>query len=60
MADYYYGVNKGKNQDTAAVGTSTNSTDVEIRIKDTVTRQEALNAVNNLINYILTQNFPPA
>ena len=59
---YYYGINKGQNEYTAVVGTSTNSTDVEIVVNATnVTDRQALKvALENLMNFILRQNYPPA
>lgn len=59
---YYYGINKGQNEYTAVVGTSTNSTDVEIVVNQTnVTDRQALKvALENLMNFILRQNYPPA
>lgn len=59
---YYYGINKGQNEYQAVVATSTNSTDVEIVVNATnVTDRQSLKiALENLINYILRQNYPPA
>ena len=57
----YYGINKGDGEYAAASSTSsTTSKDVEIVVNDTnvTTRQELLNAVTNLINFILRSNFP--
>lgn len=61
MADYYYGINKGLNEYTATVGTSTQSTTIEVRVNDTVTtRQEVINALRSLENFLTRQNYPPA
>lgn len=59
---YYYGVNKGKNLDTAVVGTSTNTTDVEIVVNATnVTDKVALLvALEALEAFIVKSNYPPA
>ena len=59
---YYYGINKGASEATAAVGTSTNSTDVEIVVNATnvTDRQSLLISLERLVNFILQQNYPPA
>lgn len=59
---YYYGINKGANEYTAVVGTSTNSTDVEIVVNSTnVTDRQSLKvALENLLNFIIRSNWPPA
>ena len=59
---YYYGINKGDGEYSAAVSTSTTSKDVEIVVNQTnVTDRQALKvALENLINFILRQNYPPA
>lgn len=62
MAQVYYGINLGKNQDAAVVNTSTNSTDLELRVDTSkiVNREDALQLVENLWNFLLGQNFPYA
>jgi hypothetical protein len=62
MAQVYYGVNRGKNFESAAVGTSTNSTDVEIRIDTSkvFTREEAYEAIEQLESFILQNVYPYA
>lgn len=62
MAQVYYGINLGKNQDSAVVNTSTNSTDLELRVDTSkiVNREDALQLVENLWNFVLGQNFPYA
>ena len=62
MAQVYYGINLGKNQDTAVVGTSTNSTDLELRVDTSkiVNREDAYQLIENLWNFVLSQNFPYA
>jgi NACalpha-BTF3-like transcription factor len=59
---YYYGINKGESEYTAAVSTSSTSKDVEVVVNATnVTDRQALKtALENLINFILRQNYPPA
>lgn len=59
---YYYGINKGENEYQAVVGTSTNSTDVEIVVNATniTTREALLVALEKLENFIIRQNYPPA
>lgn len=61
MASNYYGINAGKNADTAVVASSTNSTDVEIRYDTTnvTSREQLLIAIDNLKNFILQQTFAP-
>lgn len=61
MATYYYGINAGKGIDTAVVGTSTNSTDIEITFDDTkvADKQTLLNAIENLEAFITNQLFKP-
>lgn len=61
MTNYYYGINKGKNLDTAVVNTSTNSTDVEVNVNgaNVTDKQTVLLALNNLIDYIVQLGFPP-
>lgn len=58
---YYFGINDGDGE-YAAVSSSVSSTgkDVEIVVNQTniQTRQELLNAVTNLINFILRSNWP--
>ena len=57
----YYGINKGDNEYAAASSTSaTTSKDVEIVVNTTnvTTRQELLNSLVNLQNFILRSNWP--
>lgn len=60
MAQVYYGVNRGKNFESAAVGTSTNSTDVEIRVNTStvLAREELYEAIRQLENFILQNVYP--
>lgn len=60
MAQVYYGVNRGKNFESATVATSTQSNNVEIRVDTSVvlTREEFLEAVKQLTNFIVQQNYP--
>ena len=55
MASVYYGINRGKNFETAVVASSTSSTDVEIRVDSTkiLSREELFEAIEQLENYIL-------
>lgn len=61
MTTYYYGVNKGKNLDTAVVGTSTNSTDVEISVNgaNVTDKQAAKVAIEVLLDYLTMLPFTP-
>lgn len=62
MANYYYGINKGQRQEDVVVGTSTNSTGMELFITGTsfLTREEALTALENIENFLLQNIYPPA
>jgi hypothetical protein len=58
---YYYGLNDGDNEYAAASSTSAStSKDVEIVVNNTniQTRQELVNAINNLLNFIVRSNWP--
>jgi hypothetical protein len=59
----YYGINEGDNEYEAAVSTSaTTSKEIEIVVNDTAftDRASVLIAIDNLKNFILRQNYPPA
>jgi hypothetical protein len=59
----YYGLNEGDNEYEAAVSTSaTTSKEVEIVVNDSVVTDRAtlLITLENLRNFILRQNYPPA
>lgn len=60
MAQVYYGANLDQNIDTIVVGTSTNSTDVEVRVNtgNVSNRTDLLVALENLKNAILIQPYP--
>jgi|GEM_PF-5514652 len=60
MAQVYYGVNRGKNFETATVATSTQSNDVEIRVNtsNVLSREEFLEALMQLENFIVQQLYP--
>jgi hypothetical protein len=60
MASAYYGLDAGKNADSAEVGSSTNSTDIEIRADMTkvLSREALLVGIDNLKAFILEQSFP--
>lgn len=58
----YFGINTGDNEYQAAVGAATTSKDVEIVINTNAnvpSRQDLLNAVEKLENFILRQNYYP-
>jgi hypothetical protein len=58
---YYFGLNDGDNEYAAASSTtSTTSKDIEIVVNNTNvgSRQELLNGLNNLINFIVRSNWP--
>lgn len=58
---YYYGLNKGDNEYAAASSSaSTTSKDVEIVVNNTnvTARQELLNAIDNLRNFVIRNNWP--
>lgn len=59
----YYGINEGDNEYEAAVSSSaTTSKEIEIVVNDTAftDRASVLIAIDNLKNFILRQNYPPA
>lgn len=60
MAQVYYGVNRGKNFESATVNTSTQSNDVEIRVNtaNVLSREELLEALSQLENLIVQNNYP--
>lgn len=60
MADRFYGINKGLDQTTVTDGAATTSKAIELRVNDTVTeRQQVIDGVRNILNYLLQTNFPP-
>lgn len=60
MAQVYYGVNRGKNSESATVATSTQGNDVEIRVNtgNVLTREEFLEAILQLKNSIIQNVYP--
>lgn len=58
---YYYGVNAGDSEYAAAVSSSTTSKDVEIVVNATnvTSKEQLLLAVENLMNFILRNGYPP-
>lgn len=59
----YYGINRGDNEYEAEVSSSSStSKEVEIVVNDTNVpgRDDLLEALENLRNFILRQNYPPA
>lgn len=61
MTNYYIGINQGQNEYQAVVGTSTNSTDIEININgaNVPDRQSVLTAMEKLEQYILRLPWTP-
>ena len=61
MTNYYIGINQGQNEYQAVVGTSTNSTDIEININgaNVPDRQSVLIAMEKLEQYILRLPWTP-
>lgn len=62
MASVYYGVNLGQHDADVAIGTSTNSTDVELRVDTSkiTTREQVNELVATLHAQVLKQAFPYA
>lgn len=60
MAQVFYGVNRGKNFETATVNTSTQGNDVEIRVNtgNVLTREELFEALSQLDNFIVQNVYP--
>lgn len=60
MAQVYYGIGRGKNFESATVATSTQSSNVEIRVDTGVvlTREEFLEALRQLENSIIQNVYP--
>jgi len=60
MASNYYGLNKGQNQTQVVVGTSTGSTDVELRVDmaKISSREDALVVLENIRNAFIQATFP--
>lgn len=59
----YYGINRGDNEYEAALSSvSSTSKEVEIVVNDTNVpgRDDLLEALENLRNFILRNNYPPA
>lgn len=62
MAQNYFGVNVGEHKQDVAVGTSTNSTDVEVRVDlaKATTREQALLAVDAIVSAMFEKGYPAA
>jgi hypothetical protein len=61
MADYYYGVDKGKSIDSVTGGASTTSKVIELRVADTVlNKAEVIVALEALKSHLLSNVFPSA
>lgn len=60
MANQYYGLNRGQNEFDITQGTSTQSTDVELRfdLSKSLTKSEVLMALEKIENQILKDDFP--
>lgn len=61
MADHFYGVNVGDSIGAVAVATSTGSTNVELRIRDSVTgmsKTEAIRLAEVIVDYLVTASAP--
>ncbi len=60
MASQYYGLNRGQTEFSTVSGTSTNSTDVELRYDTGVslTKEEVILLTEQILNQILKDNFP--
>jgi len=61
VTNYYFGIGKGKNSDTAVVNTSTNSTDIEVFVNgaNVTDKQTVKNGLRNLIDYLTKLGWPP-
>lgn len=60
MAQVYYGIGRGKNFESATVATSSQGSNVEIRVDTGVVlaREELLEALMQLENLIIQTNYP--
>ena len=58
---YYYGVNAGDSEFSAAVSASTTSKDVEIVVNQTkvTSKEQLILALDNLLNLIVKNGYPP-
>ena len=58
---YYYGLNAGDSEFSAAVSASTTSKDVEIVVNQTnvTSKEQLLLAIENLMNFIIKNGYPP-
>ena len=62
MADRYFGLNRGQTEFQAVQDSSTNATDVEVRVdlSKSLTKQEVLEKLEEIQNMILKNIWPPA
>lgn len=63
MASEFYGINRGQTEPDVVKGTSTNSTDIEVRVDLTkgLLESEVLFLLETIINKIITNDkWPPA
>lgn len=61
MANYFYGINKGDAPYKATVATTTQSKDVEIQVNGTnvTDKQSVKTALENLLDTLVQNNYPP-
>jgi hypothetical protein len=61
VTNYFYGINQGQNEYQAVVGTSTNSTDIEVNVNgaNVPDKQSVLLALEKLEEYIMRLNYTP-
>jgi hypothetical protein len=62
MANRYYGLNRGQQQDDVTEGSSTGSTDIEVRVdlSKSFTKGDVVVKLEELRNYVLAHKWPPA
>ena len=61
MANAYYGINQGQSTYQAVVGSSTNSTDVEINVNlaNVPAKEDLILALERLTDFIVRTNYTP-
>ncbi len=62
MTTYYYGLNRGQRMEDVVVGTSTNSTDIELAVNgaNIPAQGDAAALVEVLEGFLAQAKFPPA
>lgn len=62
MADRFYGVNRGEHAEDLSEGAATSGKDVEVRfdLSAGMEKSEVLIALEEIKNYIIKGNYPPA